>query len=282
MRCAWQTFLNLLPVWMRESVDKHGRENLQELRLRLNSPPMLITGKGNMLLDRCVSAEDLHFCVNLATRYSPWAANTAAQGFITAQGGHRIGLCGNAVKKDGMITGIHDLSSLCLRVARDFPGIAEKAACYKGSVLIVGKPGSGKTTLLRDLIRQRSNTSNNCIAVVDERQEIFPLTHNQFSFPVGLHTDILSGCRKVQGIETVLRNMGPDTIAVDEITAAEDCQALMHAGWCGVKLLATAHAGSKRDLYSRPVYRPIIDSCLFDTLLIMNPDKSWSAERISQ
>lgn len=280
MRCAWQAFINLLPVWMREQVDKQGKERLQELRLRVGIPPELVFGDHSLSLQRTVSAEDLRFCVNVASKYSPWAASTAAQGFITAPGGHRIGLCGNAVTENGTLTGIRNLTSLCLRVARDFPGIAHKAACYSGSVLIIGKPGSGKTTLLRDLIRKRSDLGTGSIAVIDEREEIFPYALNDVCFPVGLHTDVLSGCGKVKAIEAVLRSMGPNTIAVDEITAEEDCRALLHAGWCGVNLLATAHAGSRKDLYNRPVYRPIIESKLFETLLIMHPDKSWHAERI--
>lgn len=280
MKCAWQAFINLLPVRMRESVDKQGRDTLQELRLRLNAPPEMVTQKGSICLEMCVSAEDLHFCINVASRYSPWAAGTVQHGFITAPGGHRIGLCGNAVTNNGTMTSVHPLTSLCLRVARDFPGIADRASGYNGSILIIGKPGSGKTTLLRDLIRQKSNHISGSIAVVDERQEIFPFVHNQSCFPVGKHTDILSGCSKIQGIETVLRNMGPEVIAVDEITAKEDCQALLHAGWCGVTLLATAHAGDRRDLQNRPVYRPIIESGIFDTLLVMNADKTWQAERM--
>ena len=280
MRCAWQAFINLLPVWMREQVDKQCKERLQELRLRLGLPPELVFGDHSVCLQRTVSAEDLRFCVNIASKYSPWAASTAAQGFITAPGGHRIGLCGNAVTENGTLTGIRNLTSLCIRVARDFPGIAHKAVCYSGSVLIIGRPGSGKTTLLRDLIRQRSDLGTGSISVVDEREEIFPYTSNEVCFPVGAHTDVLSGCGKVKGIEAVLRSMGPDTIAVDEITAEEDCRALLHAGWCGVNLLATAHAGNRKDLYNRPVYKPIIESKLFETLLIMHPDKSWHAERI--
>ncbi len=281
MRCAWQAFINLLPIWMREKVDKQARQTLQELRLRLNAPPELVTVQGVRWLDRTVTAEDLHFCVNIASRYSPWTAATSQQGFISAPGGHRIGLCGCAVNVNGSISGIHSLTSLCLRVSRDFPGIAGDTSGYSGSVLIIGKPGSGKTTLLRDVIRQRSDGNMGCIAVVDERQEIFPYANGQCCFPAGRHTDILSGCKKTQGIEAVLRNMGPETIAVDEITAKEDCEALLHAGWCGVKLLATAHAGSRQDLFHRPVYRPIVESRLFDTLLIMQSDKSWKAERFT-
>lgn len=281
MRCAWQTLINLLPVWMREKVDKQGRESLQELRLRIGLPPELILKDNSIWLQRVVVAEDLRFCVNMASKYSPWAASTAGRGFITAPGGHRIGLCGTAIAECGSMTGIRNLTSLCIRVARDFSGIAQKAVCYQGSILIIGRPGSGKTTLLRDLIRQRSDAGTGSIAVVDEREELFPRSQDGICFPAGRHTDILSGCSKACGIESVLRSMGPDTIAVDEITAEEDCKALLHTGWCGVKLIATAHAGCRQDLHNRPIYRPIIESQLFDTLLIMKPDKTWYAERIS-
>ena len=79
----------------------------------------------------------------------------------------------------------------------------------------------------------------------------------------------------------MLRTMGPSCIAVDEITAEEDCRALLEAGWCGVSLLATAHAACKEDLLSRPIYRSIVDCKLFDTLLMMLPDKSWQLERMN-
>ncbi len=280
MRCAWQAYINLIPVWMREKVDKQGRETLQEIRLRLDMPPELILRNGRMYLDKLVTGDDLHFSLNMASRYSPWSASSIGKGFITAPGGHRVGICGQCVLLNGKMTGIRTVTSLNLRVARDFPGIAAETMNFSGSVLIIGKPGSGKTTLLRDMIRQRSDHCTDCIAVVDEREEIFPKTGEKLCFPVGKHTDVISGCKKAEGIEVLLRNMCPETIAVDEITAPEDCQALLHAGWCGVKLLATAHAGNQEDLYSRPVYQPVIKSHLFDTLIVLHGDKSWHSERI--
>jgi stage III sporulation protein AA len=91
---------------------------------------------------------------------------------------------------------------------------------------------------------------------------------------------VLTGCDKPHGIEILLRTMGPGCIAVDEITAEADCEALIQAGWCGVKLFATAHAADKRDLLSRPIYRRLVESGVFDTLLTMQPDKSWHRERM--
>lgn len=280
MRCAWEPFINLLPTWLRDSVDMHGKNTLHELRLRLNSPPELITENGIISLQRHVTAEDLHFCINTSSRYSPWAAATVSQGYLTAPGGHRIGICGSIVRKEGRMADIRAVTSLCMRVAKDFPGIASKVKCDDSSILIIGRPGSGKTTLLRDLIRQISNHGVGSVAVVDEREEIFPKVHEQFCFTTGRRTDVLSGCDKKQGIDIVLRSMGPAVIALDEITAQEDCNALLHAGWCGVKLLATAHAGDRKDLFQRPIYRPILEKKIFDTLLILHPDKSWHLERL--
>lgn len=280
MRCAWQEYLSILPVWMRQAVDNKGRNTLQELHIRINAKPELVTNTGSVWLERKAGKDDLLYCINVASKYSPWSAGTTAKGYITAPGGHRIGICGSAVVVNGTMTGFQIPTSLCIRVCRDFPGITDHIKSHNESVLIIGKPGSGKTTLLRDLIRNRSNNSCGSVAVVDEKGELFPTVDGDSLYYPGLRTDILCGCRKQEGIEAVLRNMGPDTIAVDEITAQEDCQALMHAGWCGVKLLATAHAADKKDLFSRPVYKPIITSNLFDSIFVLHPDKSWHIERM--
>lgn len=276
MNCAWKELLSTLPLWLRTEVDELGRENLQELRLRLGYVPELIRSNGNLRLKRAVSADDLSYIVNTASRYSPWASATASQGYITAPGGHRIGLCGQAVVQDGQMTGIRQVRSVCIRVARDFPGIAEKLQYLSGSILLIGPPGSGKTTLLRDLIRLKSDGGKGSIAVVDERGELFPE-----GYATGFRTDILTGCGKGQGIDRLLRVMSPGIIAMDEITSEEDCASLMKAGWCGVDLLATAHAASKADLISRPIYAPLVKSGLFQTLVVLQRDKSFKAERMA-
>lgn len=280
MQCAWDSFIGILPHWMRSDVDQKGRHSLQELRLRVDKPPELITSEGSYRLSRPVGLSDLEFCINTASRYSPWSAQSARSGYITAMGGHRIGICGQAAMADSKMVGIRTLSSICLRVARDFPGIAESAKSLPGSVLILGSPGSGKTTLLRDLIRTRSKLGPGSISVVDEKGEIFPTDTKKYFFDTGPRTDVLSGCTKAQGIDAVLRNMGPETIAVDEITAQEDCMALANALWCGVQLLATAHAANKKELMSRKLYAPIVESGLFNNLLILRTDKSWYTERM--
>ena len=273
MKCEWDKLLAILPQPMRSDVDRLGREKAQEIRLRLGKPPRLELGSDSKCLKEPVTAEDILFVINAASRYSPWAAETAAQGFLTAPGGHRIGLCGETVIRDGTVTGIRNPTSLCIRVARDFPGISQRLLVFRGSILILGAPGWGKTTLLRDLIRLRSNSGEH-LAVVDERCELFPT-----GFEKGQRTDVLTGCPKGDGISRVLRTMSPDCIAVDEITENRDTQALISAAWCGVKLLATAHAASMEDFLARGVYSELSRKRIFDTIVILHQDKSWHTER---
>ena len=270
---GWNELLSVLPFWLRQELNSLDRENLREIRLRSGQQPLILSGERHLALKRCIEPEDIQFCVNTATKYSPWAADTIQDGYISAPGGHRIGLCGEAIGYGQDMRGLKNIRSVCIRIAGDFPGIASGLKDRKGSILILGRPGSGKTTLLRDLVRQLSTKENVC--VIDQRGELFPPC-----FCSGVRTDILTGCSKEKAIDILLRTMSPDTIAMDEITKDSDCEAMQHAAWCGVRLIATAHAADGADLRKRSVYKSLIRDGIFDTLVVMNPDKTWRAERM--
>ena len=279
MRCAWQAYLSLIPVRMRCEIDHKYQDTLQEVRMRINKPPELICTDRRIQLNQLVTDDDLSFSINMASEYSPWTSNTAQLCYITAPGGHRIGICGSIVSNDGYTHGYRNITSISIRVARDVTGIVTDIL-PDGSVLILGRPGSGKTTLLRELIRRRSDTRYETISVIDERGEIFPIVNGSFCFQTGMHVDVLTGQKKAEGIENLLRTMTPDTIAVDEITASADTSALLNAAWCGVELIATAHADSVRDFKTRPVYKPLVDNGIFKYVMILRRDKSWYWEKM--
>lgn len=273
MRCAWKELLEILPLRLRSEVNRLGQLHMEELRLRINSPPELIVHGKSLHITGKILPEDLSFVINTASKYSPWNASTIAQGYITAHGGHRIGICGDGVCKNGVLEGIRSPTSLCIRVARDFPGIADKVDIPLESLLILGAPGWGKTTLLRDIARKISQKAQ--ITVLDERKELFP-----DGLVRGSSMDVMQGCPKVTGVETVLRTMGPAWIAVDEITAEQDTLALLNAANCGVHLLASAHASSIEDFKKRPIYQPLIEHGVFETVLVLRKDRSYKLERI--
>ena len=103
---ALQELLKILPPRFRDEVDRQGKDALQELRFRLGKQPELIMACGNRTLQETATESDISFVVNTSCRYSPWTAASAAMGYITAPGGHRIGLCGDAVVQNGGVTGI--------------------------------------------------------------------------------------------------------------------------------------------------------------------------------
>ena len=113
---------------------------------------------------------------------------------------------------------------------------------------------------------------------MDERGELFPLFQNAWSYPMGNNTDVLTGIGKQEGIENLLRTMGPRWIAVDEISSDEDCKAIQRGGWCGVTFLATAHAENRRELLTRPIYAPILANKLFDKIICLDRKQNWHVE----
>ena len=112
--------------------------------------------------------------------------------------------------------------------------------------------------------------------MVDERGELFPE-----DFETGQHMDILTGLPKPQGVEMVLKTMGPAYIAVDEITSEADSLAVLRAASCGVRLLATVHGAGLSDLRQRPMYRQLLEAGVFRQILVLSRDQSYRRERVT-
>ena len=154
--------------------------------------------------------------------------------------------------KNGKIDFFKDISGLNIRIAHEKIGCADELFELffrhgARSLILGGKPLSGKTTLLRDLARRLSETHR--VTIIDSRNELSGSVRGTPSFDVGKNTDVLCGAEKSDGIMMALRTMSPEVIICDEI--ADDEEAVERCAFCGVKLIAAAHAGSIAELKSR-------------------------------
>lgn len=234
---------------------------LAEIRLRAGRPCVCVNIFGEMKpCSEKISAEKIAECFAEICRYSVYSFESEiAQGFITLDGGHRVGICGTAVIKNGKIASIKDISGLNIRIARQRLGCADELyerVFSRGlhSLMLGGKPLSGKTTMLRDLARILGERHR--VVLIDTRGELSASVRGTPSFDIGLNTDALCGIEKSDGIMLALRTLSPEIIICDEI--GSDGEAIEQAMFCGVRIVASAHADSIEQLKKRPATRGIL------------------------
>lgn len=271
----------LLPHNLRDrarELKREERASCEEFRLRLGYPASVVMPEGERSMGGDpVTKRELGFVLEAATGASVHSASSRlAEGFITAKGGFRVGLCGAVGLSGGEPGGFTSVSSAAIRISREHKGACVPIidSVYSGgevrSTLIISPPGAGKTTLLRDLVRYISDAAGGPrVGLCDERSEIAAFFDGEPTMDVGRRTDVLDGCPKARAVSMLLRSMNPGVIAIDEITAEEDAEAMTRAAHCGVKLIATAHAASRTELAERPIYRALLASGVFEELIII-------------
>ena len=139
----------------------------------------------------------------------------------------------------------------------------------KGDVVVViGPSGSGKTTMLRDMCRLLG--AEHRVSLIDGRSEIAAVQQGVPRYDVGLHTDVLDGYARAEGLLTALRVMTPDVLVCDEIGTEADAEAILRIHGCGVPVVASAHAVSWEDVQCRAVLEALLRAGAFQYVALLD------------
>lgn len=260
---------------------KNGFCKLSEIRIRINRPAILMynNNKEKVIENIKITSDDIAYIIQMVTRYSMYAyQDSIRQGYVTVKGGHRIGVAGQAITRDGHICGQKYISYINIRVAHEVVGCADEIIdfiCSGGfkNTLVVSPPGCGKTTILRDIIRHISYGIG-CVplkvAIVDERSEIASSHVGIPQNDIGIRTDVLDMGLKSEGMIMLVRSMSPQVVAVDEIGSMEDVMAIKQIINCGCHILASIHGYGIADCINRRELAGIFGANGFERIVVLS------------
>ncbi|RST61416.1 stage III sporulation protein AA [Siminovitchia terrae] len=282
-----ENIIRILPIEISKLIDVMPDEmkaGIEEIRLRVNRQVEVTAREVTSYLPYLFTQADADQLIsNLAGHSFYTLDEELRRGYITIEGGHRIGLAGKAILEGGRVKALRHLASFNIRVAREKIGASERFIpfLYDGGwkhTMIIGPPQTGKTTLLRDLARivstgySKNEISPMKVGIVDERSEIAGCIHGIPQLQFGTRVDVLDACPKAEGMMMMIRALSPDVLIVDEIGRREDKEAIMEAVNAGITLMMTTHGNDLEEIIKRPLLREIIEQQVFQRFIELSRD----------
>lgn len=280
--------LKILPEKIKNALNYLDLEKLYELRIRQDKKVIinysgiyveLLENPQNLKSYIIATKNDIELIMGLASKRSFYAFNEQIkQGYITIEGGIRIGICGEIVKEKGEIITIKNINSLNIRFPHEILGCSDKVISYILNdnrilnTLIISPPACGKTTILRDIARNISLKIKNVnILIIDEKNEISSTINGKNMLNVGDSTDVYVNCKKEYGINIGIKNMRPDVIITDELSSDNEIDVLKNCVSSGVSIISSMHSKTKEHfLLKENVKEKIIKEKVFDRYIILS------------
>ena len=265
---------------------------LNEIRIRKNKPLILVFGKNCLFITQkgkllnhyselayTVSEDEFDLIFRRLSNYSVHSViDNLTKGFITAEGGNRVGVTSTAVVKENEITSVKDINSLNIRIANEVRDCSRQILnmLYVNSfpsIIVASPPAGGKTTFLRDYARLLSSGFNSRyrkVVIIDERNEIAYKGENGIYADIGLNTDVVTGFPKKDGIEMAIRTLSPEIIVCDEILSSAEVAAMADGFNSGVKFAVSVHASSKKELAEKAIIKELVLQNEFEYIVLLN------------
>lgn len=290
--------LKVLPDSLGEffrQLTQEEKDSITEIRLRPYKPVTVITQNGICFVSSsfnrltclyssfvvCLDLKEIQDVFRRVCGYSVYAfKDDINRGYITVEGGHRVGVAGTAVAENGEVTAVRDISCINIRIAREIKGAADEiflSEFQNGicSVIIAGPPSSGKTTILRDLARQISGVERGLVKkvfVCDERGEIGASFFGVPQNDLGINCDLATGYPKSAGIMMGLRSFSPDIIICDEVACDGEIEAVKTGLNSGVAFALSIHAKNENDLKSKLLLKKLLNTGAFECVILLSAE----------